>query len=114
MPDCDEGGRAVITDGYGDEIGFIDCSPSDGWLEVEWVELGMEWRRHGLAAEAMRLLEDEAARRWGAQGVRAEVPLGIGLALYFWLRLGYRPEAPVRTDRDTMAMVRELQVGIKR
>jgi hypothetical protein len=101
-----DGGRVLITDGEDAEIGYIECAVSDGWLEMGWVELGMEWRRHGLAADAVRLLEDEAVRRWDVRGVRAEVPVGIGLALYFWLRLGYRPEEPVRGERDTMAMVR--------
>ncbi len=115
VPEGRDGGRVAIADLEGAEVGWVDCGASDGLLEVRWIELGMEWRRHGLAAEAVRLLEDEAARRWGVQGVRAEVPVGIGLALYFWLRLGYRPEEPVRREGDTMGMVRVFdEVGNKR
>jgi hypothetical protein len=66
------------------------------------------------------LLEAEAVERWGVRGVRANVPRDVGLALYFWLRLGYRPEGISDREsgsgrRDTMGMVRELdEVGSKR
>jgi hypothetical protein len=48
------------------------------------------------------------------------VPVGKGLALYFWLRLGYRPgdrgdrartttgSGPGASEDDNMIMVREL------
>jgi ribosomal protein S18 acetylase RimI-like enzyme len=106
----DEGDTAgfVITDLRGENVGFIDCSAMDGWLDVRWIELAAEHRRRGLGAEAVRLLEAEAVRRWGVKRVRAHVPRDVGLALYFWLRLGYRPEVPAVGDGDTMAMVREL------
>jgi ribosomal protein S18 acetylase RimI-like enzyme len=112
--------RVAITDPTGEEIGFIDCSVRDGWLDVRWIELAVEHRRRGLGAEAVQLLEAEAAERWGVRGVRANVPRDVGLALYFWLRLGYRPEGISDREsgsgrRDTMGMVRELdEVGSKR
>jgi len=99
----------VITDLRGEKVGSIDYSVNDGgWLDVRWIELASEYRRRGLGAEAVQLLEEEAARRWRVRAVRAEVPLGIGLALYFWLRLGYRPEEEADRGRDAMAMVRQL------
>ena len=36
---------------------------------------------------------ERAARRLGATAGRALVPASNGIALYFWLRLGYRPLA---------------------
>jgi ribosomal protein S18 acetylase RimI-like enzyme len=87
----DSGQRRAITDGSGEEIGFVEYEVSEGWLEVRWVELAVEHRRGGLGVAAVRLLEVDAERRWGVRGVRAEVPVENGLALYFWLRLGYRP-----------------------
>jgi hypothetical protein len=108
LPSDGKGGRVVVMDRGGTDIGWVDCEASDGWLHVRWIELGIEWRRHGLAAEAVQLLEAEASKRWGLRTARAEVPVGVGLALYFWLRLGYRPEEPVRREADTLAMVRRL------
>jgi ribosomal protein S18 acetylase RimI-like enzyme len=103
------GSRIAIAGESGEEIGFVDCSVSDGWLEVRWIELAVEHRRRGLGAEAVRLLEAEAEERWGVRGMRAHVPRDVGLALYFWLRLGYRPEVAVAGEGDTMAVVRELE-----
>ena len=87
----DSGEQRAIIDGSGEEIGFVEYRVSEGWLEVRWVELTVEHRRAGLGVEAVRLLEVEAERRLGVRGLRAEVPVENGLALYFWLRLGYRP-----------------------
>jgi hypothetical protein len=95
-------------DADGVEIGHIDTALEDGWLEVRWIELEAGRRRWGLGMDAVRALEVEAAERWGVREVRAHVPMGVGLALYFWLRLGYRPEDPVRTDGDAFVMVRGL------
>jgi len=97
----------VITEMGGEEVGSIEFGVPDEWLEVGWIELGMEHRRRGLGVDAVRLLEVEAARRWGVKGVRAHVPRDVGLALYFWLRLGYRPERSRGDEGDTMAVVRE-------
>ena len=105
----DDDSRAAITDIAGEEIGFVGFAIDGEWLEVGWIEVKEDRRRWGLGMDAVRLLEDEAARRWGVHEARAEVPVGVGLALYFWLRLGYRPAEPVREDADTMSMVRELK-----
>jgi hypothetical protein len=52
----------------------------------------------GLGGEAALALEREIRARWGTERVYSPVPDGRGLAVYFWLRQGYRPlqtpEAP--------------------
>ena len=105
--------RVIISDRDGEEIGFIDCLLSDGVVDVRWIELAVQRRRWGLGAEAVRLLEAEAAARWGARGIRAQVPVDVGPALYFWLRLGYRPEvggmSKVGGEVGRMAVVRGLE-----
>jgi ribosomal protein S18 acetylase RimI-like enzyme len=107
--------RIAITGEAKKEIGFVEFGVRDGWLDVRWIELAVEHRRWGLGAEAVRLLEVEAGQKWEASTVRAHVPRDVGLALYFWLRLGYRPEGDAGGEGDTMAMVRELdEVGSKR
>jgi ribosomal protein S18 acetylase RimI-like enzyme len=106
--------RIAITGEANEEIGFVEFGVRDGWLDVRWIELAAEHRRWGLGAEAVRLLEVETAERWGVMGVRAHVPRDVGLALYFWLRLGYRPEAELggsssgAIEEGTMCLVRTL------
>ena len=104
--------RVAIADPGGGEIGFAECKVTDRRLEVQWIELAVEHRRWGLGAEAVRLLEAEAAQRWDVKEVRAHVPREVGLALYFWLRLGYRPagvEGGGEGDNSVMVLVRELE-----
>jgi GNAT superfamily N-acetyltransferase len=90
-------------------IGEVKCRTDDsagGWLTVGWIEVGEGWRGWGYGSEAVRLLEAEAE----AARFRADVDAGNGLALYFWLRLGYRPasvgEVPGKTPRGIITMVR--------
>ena len=105
----DDESRAAIRDLAGEEIGFIDFARDREQLAVRWIELDEGRRRWGLGMDAVRLMEAEASRRWGVREARAEVPISVGLALYFWLRLGYRPAEPVRDELDTMSMVRDLK-----
>jgi GNAT superfamily N-acetyltransferase len=55
-------------------------------------------RYAGLGAELVVAVETLLRDRWGVVESLAPVPAGRGLAVYFWLRLGYRPltisEAP--------------------
>jgi hypothetical protein len=106
------GGRVLITDADGEEIGHIDAAVNGERLEVRWIEVDVSRRRWGLGMDAVRAIETEAVRRWGVRSARAEVPLGTGLALYFWLRLGYRPlgvQTEKQPDNERMLMVRELK-----
>jgi len=100
--------RIAIIGQTDEEIGFMKVVGHDGWLDVRWIELAAEHRRRGLGVDSVRLLEAEAVERWGVRGVRARVPRDVGLALYFWLRLGYRPESEAVGEGDTMAVVRAL------
>jgi GNAT superfamily N-acetyltransferase len=104
--------RATVVDAAGEEIGHVDFRRDGRVLEVRWVEIGPERRRWGLGMDAVRVLEAEAVERWDVREVRAQVPVGIGLALYFWLRLGYRPLAVEAVDgprAGNMVMVRKLE-----
>ena len=108
----DSGERRAIMDEVGKEIGYVEFALGDGWLDVWWVELAVEHRRRGLGVDAVRLLEVEARRRWGVRGIRAEVPVENGLALYFWLRLGYRPGAGgSRRTGEALVMERGLSAA---
>ena len=62
--------------------------PEPGWATVVLLAIAAQDQRD-LAALGVALLE--ARLRGQANHIRAAVPPDVGLALYFWLRLGYRP-----------------------
>ena len=64
--------------------------PSDGWLEFTFLALAAGHRGWGYGSEAVRLVEGSAL----GERFLARVYQGNGLALYFWLRMGYRPAIP--------------------
>jgi GNAT superfamily N-acetyltransferase len=85
----------AITEGKGgDPIGVLRArrdQPYEGALTIDSVVLEGSHRGRGLGREAIVALEAEAARRGIAQRFLAVVDASQGRALYFWLRLGYRP-----------------------
>jgi GNAT superfamily N-acetyltransferase len=87
--------------------------PDKGWLAIDFLSLAAGCRGWGYGSEVVRLLEDWAVDSRKARRFLTEVDTRNGLALYFWLRLGYRP---ARTDEvfwrapdedGIIAMVRE-------
>ena len=80
---------------------------SDAGLIWTWLAVGAEWRALGLGGAAVPLLE-RVAVRLGARAARVTVPARNGVALYFWLRLGYqvRAAAPWPLERGGSWMVR--------
>lgn len=58
-------------------------------LVWSWLAVGEPWRAFGYGGAAVPLVE-RAAQKQGAQAARVRVPASNGVALYFWLRLGYR------------------------
>jgi GNAT superfamily N-acetyltransferase len=73
-----------------EQIGEIGYRLSGERLVFEGMEVTPALRGLGLGSEAVRLLEGWSRRR-GTLRCEALVPKSLGLALYFWLRLGYRP-----------------------
>ena len=96
---------AVILPGDEATIGLVDFRighPEEGWLAIDFVGVAPQLRGRGYGSEAVRLLEEEILRRGLARRFGAEVKLDEGLCIYFWLRLGYRPQP----GEDIIAMVR--------
>ena len=93
----------VLTDGTRQEpAGLMVVAlddPEPGWATVALLAIAAQ--EHGdLAAQCVAVLE--ARLRGEASHIRAGVPPSVGLALYFWLRLGYRPapsEEPAAHER---------------
>ncbi len=71
-------------------VGALTARLADDWLEWGWLAVDESLRAFGYGGAAVPIVE-RAARRLGATGARALVPESNGIALYFWLRLGYRP-----------------------
>ena len=89
----------VLTDGVNEApFGLIAVAlnaPEPGWATVDLLAIGRQEERD-IARWGVALLETHL--RGEASHVRAAVPLDVGLpagqaglALYFWLRMGYRP-----------------------
>ncbi len=116
LEDANCGVLAIIRREDGSAIGVVEYRlgvPEDGWLSVETIAAEPGRRGLGLESEAVRLAEGDAVRRSLAQRFWAGVRRDDGLGLYFWLRLGYRPE---HTDerpwsggaqRDMICMIRD-------
>jgi len=91
----DQGPAGLLVVALGD--------PEDGWATVTLLIVSQEERE--LAARAVALLE--VTVRLAGKHIRAAVPADVGLALYFWLRLGYRP---VVAD-GRLWMIRDLEAS---
>ena len=95
----------VLTDGTNQQpVGLMAVSvgdPEPGWATVALLAIAAPDHRD-LAAQAIALLE--AHLQGNASHIWAAAPLDVGLALYFWLRLGYRPIA----SHEELWMIRDL------
>jgi GNAT superfamily N-acetyltransferase len=105
--------RGVLR--YEDRAGgaFLACSsgPGRGSARIDLLAVAPDQRRLGIGGRAALALERRLAR--STRRVYVAVPSRLGLALYFWLRLGYRPltqqdwPAPP-PERAATWLVREL------
>ncbi len=97
-----EGGEAtLISNADGKAIGLAVALvglPEQGDACVPLIAIEPGERFRGLGGEAGLALETWLLEHFAVRRVLAPVPEGRGLAVYFWLRLGYRPmlgaEAP--------------------
>jgi hypothetical protein len=82
----------VLTDGVNQApFGLMAVAlgdPEPGWATVDLLAIARQEERD-MAAMAVAMLE--AYLQGEASHIRATVPPDVGLAIYFWLRLGYRP-----------------------
>jgi GNAT superfamily N-acetyltransferase len=98
IEDCsvaiDGGNGALVADTAGAPVGACVVTfdaPVEGAVSVPLVAVVPEQRYRGLGSEAALMLEAHLRARHRVERVYAPVPDGRGLAVYFWLRLGYRP-----------------------
>lgn len=81
-----------------------------------WLAIDAHWRAYGYGGASVPLLE-RAARSLGATAALTPLPPDNGVALYFWLRLGYTPQRsvsvqpcdwPIGVPTDALWMQRPL------
>lgn len=72
-------------------LAFELASPAPSAARVDFLAVSPERRRLGIGGRTALALERRL--RGKATSVYTLVPASIGLALYFWLRLGYQPLA---------------------
>jgi GNAT superfamily N-acetyltransferase len=87
-------GRAMAILKEGRAIGVLAAvldEPEQGSATLTFVGIEPGERFQGLGGEAALALEQQLRKRAGVERVLVPVPEQRGLAVYFWLRLGYRP-----------------------
>ena len=104
------GGLHVLTnDDRSAFIAFQTAAPERDAAQVEFLAVAPGQRRLGIGGNIALDVERRLKRK--AERLYALVPASIGLALYFWLRLGYRPLArkdspAIPTSTKSVWMVR--------
>ncbi|MGB2694461.1 MAG: GNAT family N-acetyltransferase [Dehalococcoidia bacterium] len=109
------GGDGVLAVVEGDCAGLLAYdvrAPKRNAARVRFLAIDPTQRRLGIGGRAALALEERLAGSFAR--VYVTVPARLGLALYFWLRLGYRPLTkdawPAEPeDVPSVWMVRELR-----
>lgn len=100
--DCTAWDRHVVErKSDGSSVGVVEHrveDPADGWATFGTIVMSDGQRGWGYGSEAVHLIEEHLLKREGVRRFRARVDKRIGLALYFWLRRGYRPARPDQTS----------------
>lgn len=100
----DKTSKTMIIERDGERVGVLIYrlhTPKRGKATIELIATPPEHARRGSGMKAAAMIEDELC----AQGVReiyAPAPAAHGIAMYFWIRLGYRP-----LERDAWPCARE-------
>ncbi len=81
------GASTRVVEEDGEPVAIIVAERTGDTIRFPLVTVRREARGRGIAAKALASIEaEERARRY-----EGELATGDGRALYFWLRLGYRP-----------------------
>jgi len=99
-----DGATPLIVVLKSETIGFLSHAASRGGVTIHALAIVPMHRNLGYGAEAVYALEALAPARGS---VTALVPLANGLAIYFWLRIGYHPRFAAGVPASAVtAMVR--------
>lgn len=70
-------------------VGESTLEMRDGVPHIQRLEVDVGERRYGIGSEAARLITDALLQH--VDRVTAWAPPDVGLAVYFWSRMGFRP-----------------------
>jgi GNAT superfamily N-acetyltransferase len=104
----------VISDAEGAPIGvavILRAAPAPGCATVPFLAIDPARRFRGLGGEAGIAL-DRHLRDRGFEKIYASVPDRRGLAVYFWLRLGFRPLTTPESPGPLLGLTSESKAGI--
>ena len=120
----DDGDQGWWIVGDGEVVGALSgkLAPLNGMSEFRvliwtWLAIDARWRAYGYGGASVPLLE-QAASQAGATVALTPLPPDNGVALYFWLRLGYAPlrsppldwaDWPAGVASDALWMQRPLE-----
>ncbi len=104
--------QVLINEDASAFIAFQTAAPEPDSAQVDFLAVAPEQRRLGIGGRMALGVERRLKKK--AKRLYALVPASIGLALYFWLRLGYRPlprnDSPSVSSGDTSVwMVRSIR-----
>jgi GNAT superfamily N-acetyltransferase len=105
----------LISDAEGAPIGVALLrpeTPAPGDATIAFLAVQPERRYRGLGGEAGLAVERLARERLRVRRVYAGIPEGRGLAVYFWLRLGYRPLSVAEAPGAVLGLGAESRPGI--
>jgi len=104
----------LISDADGTPIGMaaVFCGwPAPREATIAFLTVDPTRRFRGLGGEAGIEIERHL-RRQGYQRVYAPVPEARGLAVYFWLRLGFRPVGQAESPKAPLGLTQDSKPGI--
>jgi hypothetical protein len=111
----DTGAAVLISDHDATPIGaavvLLD-TPGRRDASIPFIGIDPQRRFRGLGGEAGLALERHLRRRFAIERVYAPVPDGRGLAVYFWLRQGYRPLTTADGPGPLAGLTPEARPGI--
>jgi len=87
-------------------------APIEGTAAIPFISIDPTRRYRGLGGEATLALERHIRRRFDVDNVYAPIPDWRGLAVYFWLRQGYRPVTFTEAPWPLTGLVPEPRPGI--
>lgn len=105
----------LISDPEGNPVGLAVVhlnTPEPGAVSVPFLAIDPARRFRGLGGEAGLAIERHIRTRLGTTRFYAPISDGRGLAVYFWLRLGYRPLVMSESPGALVGLTAQSPAGI--
>jgi hypothetical protein len=103
--------EAATSTAIGAAVAVLDA-PQQGTAAIPFVSVDPARRYRGLGGEATLALERHLRSRFDLSSVYAPIPDWRGLAVYFWLRQGYRPVTSAEAPWPLTGLVGDPRPGI--